>query len=166
MKVHFEIVKAEVVEFEVIQTLAYEIWPSFYASIISFDQIEYMLRLRYSFDALLLQAQNGQEFFLAKQNGISVGFIGFTPDQKYSLKIDKLYLIEESRGKGFGKTMIRFVEERAKVLGAEVLFLNVHRFNASLQFYKKVGFEVIENVDIPFGPFWLNDFILQKKLIP
>ena len=80
------------------------------------------------------------------------------------MKIDKLYLIEDCRGKGFGKKLITFIENEAKKLNVKSLFLNVNRFNESLLFYKKAGFEIIETKDIPFGPFWLNDFILSKSI--
>jgi len=159
-----KITEAQLSDFESIQSMAYEIWPSYYANIISLDQIEYMLRLLYSKDALLEQSQKGQRFFLVSEKEEEVGFIGLTLHADKSLKIDKLYLKEEFRGKGFGKLMMTFVEKEGKKLNAKNLFLNVNRFNESILFYKKTGFEIDKTIDIPFGPFWLNDFIMCKPI--
>ena len=164
MTAEIEIIEAQLSGFETIQNLAYEIWPSYYANIISLDQIEYMLRLLYSEEALIEQTQKGQRFFSVVSKEQAVGFIGLTLHGDRRLKIDKLYLIEDCRGKGFGKKLITFIENEAKKLNVKSLFLNVNRFNESLLFYKKAGFEIIETKDIPFGPFWLNDFILSKSI--
>jgi GNAT superfamily N-acetyltransferase len=75
-----------------------------------------------------------------------------------------LYLKEECRGKGYGRQLIDFVVSEGKKIPTNFLFLNVNRFNESLAFYKKNGFEIVENLDIPFGPFWLNDFIMKKPI--
>jgi len=164
MKTKVEFVKAEVSDFETIQRLAYEIWPVCYSAIISMDQIEYMLRLLYAPSALANEAENGQNFFFMLENKVPIGFLGITRKEKNRLKLDKLYLSESHRGKGYGKEMMAFVEREAKRLEAKFLFLNVNRFNHTLDFYKKMGFEIELNLDIPFGPFWLNDFVMVKKL--
>ena len=164
MKTKFEIIKAEASDYELIQSLAYSIWPSWYASIISLDQIEFMLRVLYSPEALMAQESSGQHLYLAMENGNPIGFTGLTRHPEAKLKIDKLYLTESARGKGFGFRMIEFAENEAKKANSNRIFLNVNRFNDSFDFYKKVGFEVTEILDIPFGPFWLNDFILEKRI--
>ena len=160
IKIH----EAQLPDLEIIQELAYEIWPLYYTNIISMDQIEYMLGILYNVDALKDQMEKGQRFFLVKENETSVGFIGMTFHQNKGLKIDKLYLKEECRGKGYGRQLIDFVVSEGKKTPTNFLFLNVNRFNESLAFYKKNGFEIVENLDIPFGPFWLNDFIMKKPI--
>jgi GNAT superfamily N-acetyltransferase len=159
-----KIVEAQLHDFETIQELAYEIWPIYYANIISLDQISYMLGILYNVDALKDQMEKGQRFFLVNEDEKSVGFIGVTFYQEIGLKIDKLYLKEECRGKGYGRQLIDFVANEGKKIPTNSLFLNVNRFNESLLFYKKNGFEIVENLDIPFGPFWLNDFIMKKPI--
>jgi len=34
----------------------------------------------------------------------------------------------------------------------------------ALNFYKKVGFEIFKEEDIPYYQYWMNDFILRKHL--
>jgi N-acetylglutamate synthase-like GNAT family acetyltransferase len=162
MEHRINIVKAKESDLEAIQEMAYQIWPVYYSNIISIEQIEYMLRLLYSPEALMQQGAKGQIFFIAEEKGKMVGFMGITPGPSNKMKIDKLYLNESCRGKGYGKLLIQFAEEQAKQLKASSIFLNVNRFNASFDFYTKMGFEVKNIIDIPFGPFWLNDFVVEK----
>ena len=164
MKHKINIVKAKESDLEAIQEMAYQIWPVYYSNIISIEQIEYMLRLLYSPEALRQQVANGQVFFIAEEMGKMVGFMGITPGPSNKVKIDKLYLNESCRGKGYGKLLIHFAEEQAKQLKASSIFLNVNRFNASFDFYTKMGFKVKSIIDIPFGPFWLNDFVVEKGI--
>ena len=50
------------------------------------------------------------------------------------------------------------------MLSAQYLHLNVNRKNPALAFYKKLGYEIIETVDIPFAEFWLNDYVMAKSI--
>lgn len=147
-----------------IQELAYEIWPVYYASIISQDQIEYMLRELYSLPALEQQAAAGQHFFLLKKGKKSIGFWALSPKTEKEVKLDKLYLLDDFRGQNLGREMMDEAIRWAKVQGFSTLILNVNRFNASLSFYEKLGFQIREEIDIPFGPFFLNDFIMEKAI--
>jgi hypothetical protein len=44
------------------------------------------------------------------------------------------------------------------------LNLNVNFYNKVRFFCKKVGFEIIKEEDIPFGEYWMNDFLMLKIL--
>ena len=147
-----------------IQELAHAIWPGYYSSIISMAQIDFMLAALYTPEALRAQQQNGQQFFSANLNGNMVGFMGLTLMESSRLKIDKLYLLSNFRGMGLGKMLLNFAFDEARKQNASTVFLNVNRHNQSLLFYQAYGFEISETVDIPFGPFWLNDFIMEKQL--
>jgi GNAT superfamily N-acetyltransferase len=164
MKDLIQILPATEAQLELIQELAYAIWPSYYQNIISLDQIEYMLRELYSEEALLQQMKGGQSFYLGWKGKQAIGFIGLTRKNESDLKLDKLYLLDEFRGTGFGKKMMEKAEELTLSSQCRYLILNVNRFNKSLGFYQKAGFLVREEVDIPFGPFWLNDFVMEKEV--
>lgn len=159
-KVHILKVK----NLELIQELAYEIWPSYYSSIIGQDQTEYMLRLLYNPENLKQQQENGEVFFQVAYAQKPVGFLGLKPESNEEIKLTKLYLTEDTRGLGLGKAMLRFAEDFGKEKNYKFLILNVNRFNPTLQFYEKQGFSIRQQIDIPFGPYWLNDFIMEKKL--
>jgi len=74
-----------------------------------------------------------------------------------------LYLLPSEQNKGFGRILLNEVEKKVTGLGADYLHLNVNRKNPALSFYEKLGYEIIETVDIPFAEFWLNDYVLAKK---
>lgn len=150
-------------ELELIQQLAWDIWPAWYGSIIPASQIEYMLRLLYTPGALARKQKEGERFFLVRSGRKVCGFLGLEM-QKKDTKLTKLYLTEESRGKGMGREMLAFSMEKARENKSACLILNVNRFNPSLGFYLRQGFAIREQADIPFGPFFLNDFILEKRL--
>jgi GNAT superfamily N-acetyltransferase len=157
----FSIQAARESDLELIQQLAWEIWPVWYGSIISPCQIEYMLRLLYTPDALARKEKEGERFFLVRRGLRACGFLGLET-QKKDTRLTKLYLTEVCRGKGIGREMIGFSLEKARENKSRHLILNVNRFNPSLGFYLRQGFGIREQADIPFGPFWLNDFILEK----
>ncbi len=163
-KPEFTILPANASDYPAIQQMAWEIWPSWYASIISMDQIEYMLRHFYSPEGLEKQAKTGQQFFLARENHKPVGFLGLSALSKEEWKLDKLYLLEITRGKGYGKMMMDFALDLARKNKAGHLILNVNRFNDSRDFYFSMGFRIRDVVDIPLACFWLNDFIVEKSL--
>ena len=54
-----------------VATMAEEIWHEYFPSLISEEQIDYMLEKFLSFDALLEQIQNGYEYF--QNDGKSCG---------------------------------------------------------------------------------------------
>jgi GNAT superfamily N-acetyltransferase len=160
----FSIIPAKTIDLPAVQEIAYEIWPTYYTSIISMDQIEYMLRNFYSQAALENQMEEGHQFFMAMEGEKPVGFMSLSPQEKKEWKIEKLYLLPETRGKGFGRKLIDFARLFAENKKAKNLILNVNRFNESRDFYFKLGFRIRQKIDIPLACFWLNDFILEMKL--
>ena len=80
------------------------------------------------------------------------------------LKIHKLYVLPCEQGKGTGKKLFEYLSKTAKELKVNILELNVNRANHALNFYQKMGFEIIETVDIPYYQFVLNDYIMRKAL--
>ncbi|MFB9864140.1 GNAT family N-acetyltransferase [Rufibacter immobilis] len=149
-----------------IQELAYATWQPTYEKILSQAQIDFMLTEIYSPEALRKQMDEGQTFLLLRQGETPAAFASFSllqADQKL-YKLNKLYIHPLFQGRGFGKILLEEVTQRAKAQGAEKLELNVHRQNPAFHFYQKHGFEISQIIDIPFGQFTLNDYILHKKL--
>ena len=148
-----------------IQDIAFQTWPAAYSSILSPEQLNYMLDLIYSTAALKKQMQDNQHFFLAIQNFEPVGFAGFSAIDATVHKLHKLYVLPGIQKMGAGKKLLQTVEETAKGMGATRLQLNVNRLNSALTFYKANGFKIIEEKDIDIGHgFYMNDFIMEKPL--
>ncbi len=154
---------AEQTDIRSISNMAHIIWPDAYGEILSKDQIDFMLEKSYTIGGLAEGMVNGQFFYIFKEDGIGQGFIALkTFGDK--LRIEKLYLMPDVQGKGFGKALIDFAVEKAKTKGKDILELNVNRNNPAYHFYLKQGFQVIETVDIPYYDYVLNDYVMQLAI--
>lgn len=160
-----EIRKAVLSDIPTINKLAHEIWWPTYQHILSKEQISFMLENIYAEESLKKQFQDGHTFLLLSSNQEPKGFAAFSKtniDKTY--KLQKIYLHPDQQGKGSGKKLIAEVENEVKKLGAEFLILNVQRDNKARFFYEKNGYSIVQELDIPYFDFVLNDYIMQKKL--
>lgn len=158
-----KIVKANKEDAELIQQLAHSIWYPTYQEILSKKQIDFMLERMYSVEAIQASMVLKSTFYLLIDDDEAVGFIGIEPKEDL-LRIEKIYLLPTTQGKGFGKLLIDFAAEEARKQGLSELELNVNRSNNAYHFYLKQGFRVVEEVDIPYYEFILDDYIMRKKI--
>ncbi|MFD2514438.1 GNAT family N-acetyltransferase [Pontibacter locisalis] len=164
MTKNINIRKATTPDIPVIKILAEETWEPTYSSILSKEQIDYMFDVIYKEEALQKQMQAGQTFLLLYEQDKPVGFASFSvKDQdEHIFKLNKIYLLPACQGKGYGKLLLGAVEEEVKAQGAHMLDLNVNRYNKAKDFYKRCGYYVYQQEDIPIGPYWMNDYIMRK----
>ena len=151
----------------VLQRLAELTWWATYRDIIPAEQIAYMLDLMYSANALEAQMLVlGHRFLLARHGGRYAGFAAYgLRDARSSVfRLHKLYVRPDCQGVGLGHTLIRAVETDARRAGARRVELNVNRANPAHHFYRRCGYRVQQVVDIPLGPFWLNDYVMSHDL--
>jgi GNAT superfamily N-acetyltransferase len=150
----------------VIIHLAEATWAPTYSSILSQEQIDYMFGEIYSEETLAKQMQEGQTFLLFYEEENPVGFAAYSvKDEAEGLyKLNKIYLLPQFQGKGYGKALLTAAEEEVKQLGASALDLNVNRHNKAKQFYERCGYSVHLQEDIPIGPYWMNDYVMRKVL--
>jgi len=149
--------------------LAREIWLQHYPGIITVRQIEYMLSQRYSVDAIRSQLRSGE----ACWDKLEVGgeLCGFASYERglaaRSMKLDKLYVHQLVRGKGYGSALIAHVAESARRGGMEELYLQVNKHNhASVAAYLRVGFVVVQAVKADIGNgFFMDDFVMSKPVV-
>ncbi len=158
---------ASIEDIPAIVKIAYDTWFVTYQDVISQAQIEYMFGEMYTPESIYKQMDFYKHAFLILyQAEMPIGFASYgkleEPINTY--KLHKLYLLPIEQNKGFGRMLLNEVEKQVADLGADHLHLNVNRKNPALSFYEKLGYEIIETVDIPFAEFWLNDFILSKKI--
>lgn len=143
-------------------------WVETYKNILSPEQYEYMLDMMYSDEALKSQMENGHHFLLIQQSsGENLGFVSYELNYKDSIKtkIHKLYVLPNQHGKGLGRQLINKVETLAIANDNDAVTLNMNRYNVALDFYKKVGFNIIGEEDIDVGRGYLmEDYIFEKKL--
>ena len=157
-----QFIKAEKKDIHRILLLAWDIWQEWYWPVIGPEQLAFMLDVLYNPDSIGKQMEDGQEFFILSVRNRDAGFLAIR--QASIVRLEKLYLKSDYRGQGIGLFMLNFAAEQAINMGKGQMQLNVNRFNPALGFYLANGFEILRQEDIPFGPFFLNDFVLSRNL--
>src|SRR5258706_16255914 len=94
----------------VIRELAMLTWPVTYGDILPEGQIDYMLNLYYSEDALKRQMEKeNQQFIVATEKKQPVGFASYSPiseDDLVTCELHKLYIDPTLHGKGIGQLLL------------------------------------------------------------
>jgi len=149
-----------------INRLANIIWHEAYRSILSREQICYMVEKFQSVRALTEQiAWEGYRYFLAEDETGAVGFCGVrtTGDRMY---LSKAYLLASARGKGYFSAMIARLRALARETGVRVIWLTVNRCNAAaIGVYGHLGFETVRTqvTDIGRG-YVMDDYVMELTL--
>jgi diamine N-acetyltransferase len=156
--------KASDADVLLIRELSLQVWPQTYASILAPEQIQYMMNLLYSEAALHQQLQDNHHFYIVYNAGIPIGFASYSEIEPTVFKLHKIYILPVQQGRGTGKFVIEQIMSLVKNEGATALRLNVNRYNKALEFYKKLGFEILHEEDIDIGNgYYMNDYVLEKK---
>ncbi|MDZ4664349.1 MAG: GNAT family N-acetyltransferase [Bacteroidota bacterium] len=154
------LVKADIVDAALIENLARTIWHEYYPSIITVEQIDYMLKKMYSQDSLLEQmTQKKDTFYLVLVNHEPQGFISITHNDEKNYFLNKFYLIQNSAAKGKGT---RAFKQLLSILQPNKITLTVNRQNfKSINFYFKNGFVIERVADFDIGNnYVMNDFVM------
>lgn len=157
----FSIRRANLAEAEIIHQLAHQIYYPTYTGILSDDQMKFMLERSYSVQALQESMQIDQDFYLAFDKKSTVGFMALKDKDEDILRIEKLYLLPQTQGKGFGKELISCAIAKAKLKNKKRVQLNVNRGNKAYYFYLKMGFTVVQEIDIPYFNYILDDYVME-----
>jgi GNAT superfamily N-acetyltransferase len=147
--------------------IAEKTWWHTYSPILEKEQINYMLGEIYSLDKITSQLKHDTQIYLLLiEDDKPVAFAGYSPrgEDPEIYKLHKLYCLPETQGKGYGKILISEVASKTLEAGKHTLDLNVNRHNKAKNFYEKMGFEVAYEEDIPIGKYWMNDYVMRKKL--
>ena len=157
---------ASIKDLGIIHDLAHKIWPTAYGTILSPEQLQYMLEKIYAVPALQNQiSQLGHHFIIILEANIAIGFASFSPREEGSkiFKLHKIYVLPKKQGRGRGKFLLDYVINIITQAGATSLELNVNRHNSAKSFYERQGFSIKAEVDIPIGEgFFMNDYIMER----
>ena len=149
----------------VIVDLAGQTWGPTYSQLLSPEQLNYMFQEIYNPASITRQMSDGQQFLLLFHHDKPAGFASYSQLLGGTVyKLNKLYVAPQFHGYGYGKLLIETVQEKVLAAGGQVMELNVNRQNKAKTFYEKCGFSVVRQEDIPIGPFFMNDYVLQKNL--
>ena len=158
-----------------VSELAREIWTEHYTSLIGSAQTEYMISNFQSADRIKKDiAEKGYSYFAVYDEKKPVGYFALQPDEK-GVFISKIYVLKKYRQKGIAKKIIQFSLDFAKetiqskntkfnapVYEKPCLWLTVNKGNlGSIEFYKKVGFEISEEIVTDIGNgFVMDDYVM------
>lgn len=159
------IIKAAQKDIPLIQQLTYAVWPQTYKDILTQEQVDYMLHMMYSTEALTKQMNEGHQFIFVQELNKFIAFASYAYYKPSVYKLHKIYALPDQQGKGIGKFIINYISGEIKPLGATALQLNVNRYNKAKGFYERLGFKVIGEEDIDIGNGYLmNDYIMELSL--
>ena len=169
--------KAGFEDIPLIRQLTFATWPQTYSSLLSKEQVDYMLEMMYSPASLQKQMEDGSIFIIVYDDKLPVGFAAYAqlteprghpadkPIDHLTWKLDKIYILSSQQGKGTGKFIINFIVDEIRSKHAKALQLNVNRQNKAKDFYEKLGFTVIKTADFDIGNgYFMNDYVMELAL--
>lgn len=161
-----KLIKATEENISLIQDLAKRSWENAYANILSKEQLEYMLSTMYSQEEIHSQmSQPNYHYYVVfdEVNQSFEGFIGYENDyETNTTKLHRIYLVPESKGKGFGKKALEFLVEKTKEFGDTRIILAVNKNNAAKEFYQSQGFSVYDEGVFEIGNGYVMDDYLME----
>lgn len=157
--------RASDADLSTVSALAGRIWRAYYPSILSTEQIEYMLLWMYDIRQLRRDAERGVVYELLLDGERPLGFCGYE-ELRGELKLHKLYLEVSEHGRGLGSLLLRHVEEEAARRGLAKVVLGVNRFNEkAIRAYQRNGYRIREPLKTEIGGgFVMDDWIMEKAL--
>ncbi len=156
-------------DIDMIHTMAVESFTDTYKDIVSAEQNEYMLDMMYSHKNLHKQLDEGHIYYIMSDQSGVVGYGSIEPHGPKLYHLQKLYLLSEHKGKGYGAILFGHLLSEIKRLCGEGpcrVELNVNKYNKARGFYARQGMKIAEQGDylIEGTNFIRPDLILYKEL--
>lgn len=156
--------KATAGDIPAIREIAGIAFPATYSSIITAEQIDFMMEWMYSEASLRKEIEGDTTFLLLNVDGKDVGYVSFGPEGEH-YHLHKIYLLPEWQGRGLGRELFQAAENEMRRLGAGMFELNVNRHNNAVDFYLRMGMHIDRSGDFDIGGgFFMNDYIMRKSL--
>ena len=147
-------------------SLAQIIWNEWFPSIISQEQVNYMVDKFQSMPAIdKAIEEEGYQYFLEVLGDTPIGYMG-VKEQEDALLLSKLYLMKPFRGQRRSNVFFDKAEEIAREKGKDKVRLFVNRYNYnSIRVYLRRGYRIMkeEKTDIG-GGFICDDYVMEKEL--
>ena len=158
--------KAAADDIPLIQDLARRIWSEAYRGMLSTQQIAYMLEMMYSADVIAREVGKGIAWELILDRGRPCGFLSYHPAAHHRVKLSKIYIEQDSRGKAIAEEAIMRVVKYAADTGMTSVFLTVNRHNKrAVRAYEKNGFLITDSVVTAIGGgFVMDDYIMTRAV--
>ena len=152
-----------------LRELAWVIFPYTYRTMLSPDQIDYMMDMMYSERAIRWQMRERGDryFFLLRtidDQEEPIGYLSVRPDGEHTYHLEKLYTHPSVRGLGLGRMLFAHAQAVASEWAGGAacrLELNVNRDNPAVGFYLRMGMYQAGRGDFPIGQgYYMTDYIM------
>lgn len=146
--------------------LAATIWHEYYISIISIEQIDYMVDKFQTVSAITDQIHHqGYEYYLMRKDNSTVGYLSVR-EEEGKLFLSKFYIALEHRRHGYASEAMAFLEQLCANRKLSHIWLTVNRYNeSSIAVYEKKGFRTIRELAADIGNgYVMDDFIMEKEI--
>jgi len=158
------IVSAQPEDAEAIAEMALDIWRRhYYPDVLTQDEIEHFWNRMYRPEAIRSEMGRGVVYERIMLDGEMVGFLAYHHHlEQMRMRLNKLYLLPQFHGRGYGASALAHVKAVAARLGAREIYLYVFRKNdRAVRAYLRAGF-VIVRAEIAEGSdgFYYDDYVM------
>ena len=153
-----EFIKAE--DIKALADLASGIWHEYWQQILVPEQIDYMVEIFQSENAMQAQIANeNYVYYIIRCNDVNAGYFGLSDRGGYMF-LSKLYISRDYRHRGIGTVAFEKIKELS---GGKNIRLTVNKQNSnSIAAYEKWGFKTIDSVVTDIGSgFVMDDYIME-----
>lgn len=165
--------KVDISDLYCLQALAKQTFLEAFSEGNSPEEMRHYLCERFSLTKLLEELSNplSQFYFVAEQSR-RLGYLKVNRGSAQSetmgneaMEIERIYLLQDYYGKGYGQVLLDTAIEVAKQLGVQYVWLGVWEHNhRAVAFYKKNGFEVFGDHIFQFGNEAQTDWLMKRKI--
>jgi ribosomal protein S18 acetylase RimI-like enzyme len=149
-------------DLEVVRYILWETWKESYSSFIPADDLLVYFNENYTFKKLAAQYNDTKVIgFVAEYDDVIAGYEKtYYSEKENRLYVHQLYILPVYQNLGLGKRLMKSAAERAQSLGLDKIWLGVMVKNESaIAWYKKMGYEVVENAPFTMGKTIVDHFI-------
>lgn len=160
----FTIRKATAADCELINKLAWEVFPATYKEILSDDQMAYMMNWMYAPENVRKKMEEeGHVYFIAYKEGDPAGYVSVQQQDTDVFHLQKIYVLPSFQGAHLGSQLFDQAVKYIKEVHPSpcLMELNVNRNNKALHFYERKGMKKLREGDFPIGNgYYMNDYIM------
>ena len=168
-----EIKRAGNNDLQTIHDMAEVVFRQTYRTILSAEQMEYMMEWMYSLPNLEKQVSQGHTYYIAWADDEPQGYVSVRKDSVDAdgtevWHLEKIYVMPSAQGTGLGHRLLETAKQHVrdnKVSVKARIELNVNRNNPAVGFYRNQRLSILRQGDFPIGNgFYMNDYIMGTDI--
>lgn len=161
--------RADANQLQTIHEMAEVVFRETYKTILSPEQMDYMMEWMYSLANLEKQVAMGHTYYIAWLGDEPLGYLSVRKDSVDAdgtevWHLEKIYVMPSAQGSGLGHKLLETAKQHVrdnKTAAKARIELNVNRNNPAVGFYRRQGLTILRQGDFPIGNgFYMNDYIM------